>query len=123
VNLGSSGIVVVHRASQYKFIGKIELFIDGKSVISVDGLLLRDSRASYVQGIHFQTFFGGRPSGISVISLDYLALIAIFHRQLTGLGISERSEILVRQCVRRNPSSDAVNKQHETTRIACGLCP
>jgi hypothetical protein len=120
VSLGSSGIVVVHHASQRKFIGGIELFIDRKPVINVDGLLLRDSRTSHVQGMHFQTFFGGR---ISIVALNSLALIAIFHRQLTGLGISERSESLVRQCIRRNPSSDAVNKQHETTRIACGLCP
>ncbi|CAL1711898.1 unnamed protein product [Somion occarium] len=41
--------------------GEIEVFVDGKSVILASGLVLRDSNAasSHVQGLHFQTFFGG----------------------------------------------------------------
>ncbi|THH27546.1 hypothetical protein EUX98_g6647 [Antrodiella citrinella] len=41
--------------------GEIEVYIDGKSVIRVQGIVLRDaaSSESHVQGIHFQTFFGG----------------------------------------------------------------
>jgi hypothetical protein len=37
------------------------VYIDGKSVILATGLVLRDEDAqdSYVQGLHFQTFFGG----------------------------------------------------------------
>lgn len=41
--------------------GEIEVFIDGRSVIQVTGLILRTQEhpASHVQGLHFQTFFGG----------------------------------------------------------------
>ncbi|KAH8088974.1 hypothetical protein BXZ70DRAFT_899301 [Cristinia sonorae] len=41
--------------------GEIEVFIDGRSVVRVRGLILRDETAedSHVQGLHFQTFFGG----------------------------------------------------------------
>ncbi|KAI0090833.1 hypothetical protein BDY19DRAFT_905074 [Irpex rosettiformis] len=41
--------------------GEIEVFIDGRSVILAKGLILRDEEApdSHVQGLHFQTFFGG----------------------------------------------------------------
>jgi hypothetical protein len=39
--------------------GELQLWVDGKSVISVAGLRLRDARDSHVQGLHFQTFFGG----------------------------------------------------------------
>ncbi|KAK7022158.1 polysaccharide lyase family 14 protein [Favolaschia claudopus] len=39
--------------------GELELWIDGVSVIKVDGLMLRDSEHSRIKGAHFQTFFGG----------------------------------------------------------------
>lgn len=41
--------------------GEIEVYIDGRTVILATGLILRDEGApdSYVQGMHFQTFFGG----------------------------------------------------------------
>jgi len=41
--------------------GEIEVYINGKSVILVKGLTLRtsESPSSRVQGLHFQTFFGG----------------------------------------------------------------
>lgn len=39
--------------------GEIELFANGKSVISLDGLILRDSAAGRIRGIQAQTFFGG----------------------------------------------------------------
>ncbi|KAL0957417.1 hypothetical protein HGRIS_001216 [Hohenbuehelia grisea] len=39
--------------------GEIELFVEGKSVIKVPGLVLRDSDAGRVHGIQMQTFFGG----------------------------------------------------------------
>lgn len=41
--------------------GEIEVYVNGKSVIRVGGLVLRDTTSSdsHVQGIHFQTFFGG----------------------------------------------------------------
>ncbi|KZS98653.1 hypothetical protein SISNIDRAFT_404337 [Sistotremastrum niveocremeum HHB9708] len=39
--------------------GEIEIWIDGVSVISVGGIVLRVDSQSCVHGIHFQTFFGG----------------------------------------------------------------
>ncbi|GJF00127.1 hypothetical protein PsYK624_164060 [Phanerochaete sordida] len=41
--------------------GEVEVFIDGRSVLCAKGLILRDADASEssVQGLHFQTFFGG----------------------------------------------------------------
>jgi len=40
--------------------GEIELFVEGKSVISVNGLILRDGSAGRIRGMQVQTFFGGR---------------------------------------------------------------
>ena len=39
--------------------GQIQLWIDGNSVIDIDDLTLRDTEASKIKGVHFQTFFGG----------------------------------------------------------------
>ncbi|KAJ7617452.1 polysaccharide lyase family 14 protein [Mycena polygramma] len=39
--------------------GELELWVNGKSVIKVVGLMLRDSERSRIKGAHFQTFFGG----------------------------------------------------------------
>jgi hypothetical protein len=41
--------------------GEIELYVDGKSVISVSGLILRDQEGAdaRIKGLHFETFFGG----------------------------------------------------------------
>ncbi|KDQ56220.1 polysaccharide lyase family 14 protein [Jaapia argillacea MUCL 33604] len=39
--------------------GEIQLWIDGESVIHVTNLTLRESTEAYIQGLHFQTFFGG----------------------------------------------------------------
>ncbi|KAJ7017896.1 polysaccharide lyase family 14 protein [Mycena alexandri] len=41
------------------YLGELELWVDGKSVISATGLTLRDSESSRIKGAHFQTFFGG----------------------------------------------------------------
>ena len=45
--------------------GEVEVYIDGQTVIHARGLILRDeeSRESYVQGMHLQTFFGGMNLG------------------------------------------------------------
>lgn len=40
--------------------GEIELFVDGKSVINVNGLVLRTSNAGKFRGMQMQTFFGGK---------------------------------------------------------------
>ena len=39
--------------------GELELFVEGKSIFTVSGLVLRDSSAGRFQGIQMQTFFGG----------------------------------------------------------------
>jgi hypothetical protein len=39
--------------------GELELFANGKSVVKVDGLILRSSDAGKLRGIQMQTFFGG----------------------------------------------------------------
>lgn len=45
--------------------GEIELFSNGKSVISVDGLRIRDGGAGLFRGLMMQTFFGGTPFPVS----------------------------------------------------------
>ncbi|TBU29334.1 hypothetical protein BD309DRAFT_357757 [Dichomitus squalens] len=42
--------------------GEIELFVEGKSIWTVSGLVLRSSSAGKFQGIQMQTFFGGHDS-------------------------------------------------------------
>ncbi|OJT02033.1 hypothetical protein TRAPUB_7567 [Trametes pubescens] len=42
--------------------GELELFANGKSVVSVGGLVLRNSSAGRIRGIQMQTFFGGSDS-------------------------------------------------------------
>lgn len=40
--------------------GEIELFVNGKSVINVKGLTLRDKGQGKIYGMQMQTFFGGK---------------------------------------------------------------
>ncbi|KAI0355136.1 hypothetical protein OH77DRAFT_1403497 [Trametes cingulata] len=42
--------------------GELELFVNGKSVVNVGGLVLRDSSSGRIRGIQMQTFFGGSDS-------------------------------------------------------------
>jgi len=39
--------------------GEMQLFVNGKSVIDVSGIILRDSESGRHRGIQMQTFFGG----------------------------------------------------------------
>lgn len=39
--------------------GELELFVGGKSVVNVGGLVLRNSADGRIRGMQFQTFFGG----------------------------------------------------------------
>ncbi|KXN90399.1 hypothetical protein AN958_04268 [Leucoagaricus sp. SymC.cos] len=39
--------------------GEIELFVDGKSVISVSGVIIKDADAGRIRGMQVQSFFGG----------------------------------------------------------------
>ncbi|TDL21294.1 hypothetical protein BD410DRAFT_724617 [Rickenella mellea] len=43
----------------YEANGEVEVWFNGESVINVQGLELRNDTSSIVQGMHFQTFFGG----------------------------------------------------------------
>ncbi|KAJ2927100.1 hypothetical protein H1R20_g9978, partial [Candolleomyces eurysporus] len=42
--------------------GELQLWVNGRSVIDINGLVLRDSDAGKLRGIQFQTFFGGSTS-------------------------------------------------------------
>lgn len=42
--------------------GELQLFANGKSVINVSGLMLRDGSEGRIRGIQMQTFFGGSDS-------------------------------------------------------------
>jgi hypothetical protein len=90
-------------------VGEVQLWVNGKSVIEITGLILREDEALHIKGMHFQTFFGGkhllRPSAISACQLSLLcqATNPIGHRQKTRrLGLrtsreqsfSETSELL-----------------------------
>ncbi|RDB19285.1 hypothetical protein Hypma_013696 [Hypsizygus marmoreus] len=61
--------------------GELELFVNGKSVINVDGLIIRDSAAGRIRGIQMQTFFGGSkpeyasPKDQNVFFADFSAAI------------------------------------------------
>ncbi|KAF8955574.1 hypothetical protein BDZ97DRAFT_280680 [Flammula alnicola] len=61
--------------------GELELFVNGKSVINVSGLILRDSAAGRIRGMQMQTFFGGshpefaNPKDQDVFFSDFSAAI------------------------------------------------
>ncbi|RPD55684.1 hypothetical protein L226DRAFT_448466, partial [Lentinus tigrinus ALCF2SS1-7] len=42
--------------------GELELFVEGKSIFTVKGLVYRDSDAGKIRGVQMQTFFGGSSS-------------------------------------------------------------
>lgn len=50
---------------ELKYVGELELFIDGRSTILAEGLTFRKGIDSHVQGMHFQTFFGGKRPSLS----------------------------------------------------------
>lgn len=49
--------------------GEIELFVNGKSVIHVSGIIIRDSSAGRIRGMQVQSFFGGGLTGGSRIDV------------------------------------------------------
>jgi hypothetical protein len=53
--------------------GQIEVYVEGKSVIKLNGLVLRNNDAGRIRGIQMQTFFGG---GLGVCPLDPVQTIA-----------------------------------------------
>ncbi|KAG6883664.1 hypothetical protein C0993_004852 [Termitomyces sp. T159_Od127] len=57
--------------------GELELFVNGKSIINLDGLILRDSSAGRIRGIQMQTFFGGKVFNVSQESGTIFMIIAL----------------------------------------------
>jgi len=61
--------------------GELQLFVNGKSVINVSGLILTDSSAGRIRGMQMQTFFGGNsqdfasPKSQDVYFADFSAAI------------------------------------------------
>lgn len=73
--------------------GELELFVGGKSVLNVDGLVLRSSDAGRIFGIQMQTFFGGMFSqAVEHSDLD-MHLIVSFVQVPTALGPLHRTRI------------------------------
>jgi hypothetical protein len=70
--------------------GQIQVFVDGKSVISVNGLVLRNSDAGKIRGVFGQTFFGGAlwqlPTSV-VLSL----LTSVFSQDRSPSGRAQRT--------------------------------
>ena len=60
--------------------GELQLFVDGKSVVNVGGLVLRNSADGRIRGMQFQTFFGGRPH--IFFSLDHVLLAYFSYHRL-----------------------------------------
>jgi hypothetical protein len=54
--------------------GEFEIFANGQSVISANGLVLRDSGAGLFRGIMAQSFFGGRSPSALMVSFANLLL-------------------------------------------------
>jgi hypothetical protein len=50
----------------WSVLGEIELFVNGRSIILAKGLMLRKTSDSYAQGMHCQTFFGGKLAQVNV---------------------------------------------------------
>ena len=72
--------------------GELELFLNGTSVISVNGLVLRGTNQGRIRGLQMQTFFGGESFVIFRAQRSFsLACIA---RSYPGLGYPNRSRCL-----------------------------
>lgn len=54
-------LILHYKCSHDTCPGEVEVRLNGKIAIYVSGLSLRNDTASVIQGLHFQTFFGGMP--------------------------------------------------------------
>ena len=61
--------------SFWLLLGELEFWFNGHSVIRVGGLTLRVSADSLIKGMHFQTFFGGKPSNPYLVHEHLLTLM------------------------------------------------
>jgi hypothetical protein len=66
--------------------GELQLWVNGRSVIDVKGVVLRDSGAGKLRGIQFQTFFGGECFFAS-LSLFAHASICLYTRKPATVGL------------------------------------
>lgn len=69
--------------------GELELFVSGKSVINISGLILRDSSAGKMRGIQMQTFFGGES-----FYLERLTVVNLIRRFNNGMGDAQGSRCI-----------------------------
>lgn len=72
-----------HEERSRRVPGEVEVFIDGRSVILAKGLILRDEDAaeSSVQGLHFQTFFGGERFRCFCAELSLIMCVSAGHTE------------------------------------------
>ena len=56
----------------YFLLGEIEVFIDGRSALLVDRVILCDEPTARFCAVHFQTFFGGLSPKVVILNLHAL---------------------------------------------------
>jgi hypothetical protein len=80
--------------------GEIELFVNGKSEISVKGLILRARSAGRIRGIQMQSFFGGMHHFLrSCRTVRCLIYLVVIFRQQQRMGVTQRPGCLLRRLV------------------------
>ena len=55
--------------------GELELFVDGKSMFTVPGLVLRTAESGRIRGIQMQSFFGGEWSPARTVHTRYMIVV------------------------------------------------
>lgn len=54
--------------------GELQLFVGGKSVVNVGGLVLRNSSDGRIRGMQMQTFFGGETFSDASVSIQLISM-------------------------------------------------
>jgi hypothetical protein len=72
--------------------GEVQLWINGKSVIEITGLIVREDKVSHIKGMQFETFFGGRHFYLCPVSCSWFLLFQVtdptgHHRKTRRLGL------------------------------------
>ncbi|KAF5324677.1 hypothetical protein D9611_004093 [Ephemerocybe angulata] len=98
--------------------GELELWVNGKSVISVKGLVLRVRNAGRLRGIQFQTFFGGllsqniAPYAKSVVGVDISqGMVDLYNMFALNQGLLSEELRAVRFDVLASSPQDPFNGQ------------
>ena len=84
-------------ADPWLAVGEIEVRVNGETAINVTGLMLRPFEESTIQGLHFDTFFGGEFAAF--VPTNSLTLECSVSRPYTGLGMSEGPIRMVFRCL------------------------